>query len=626
MSSVEVQSLRLALVGTPNCGKTSLFNALTGSRQKVANYPGVTVERKTGSFATPAGRTVTLVDLPGTYSLRGRSPDEDITRDIVLGRFPDEAAPDLVLCVADSTNLRLTFRLLLELKQTRRPLLLVLNMFDIAARRGVQVDLERLSAELGVPVVTSVAVRKGGTEALLQRTDELAAQHVVAEVENNWKPMTVAELRALQREADRIIAACISLPARPETLTSRIDQVVLHPVAGLIVLVLILFLMFQAVFSWAQPVMELLSDSFAALGLLVHDNLPDGLLQSFLQNGVISGVGSVVVFLPQIVLIFLFILLLEDFGYMARAAFLMDRIMGGAGLHGRAFIPLLSSFACAIPGIMATRVIDNRRDRLTTILIAPLMTCSARIPVYTLIISAFVPAKQIWGWISLQGLVMFGLYAAGILSALAVSLVVKLMMWRDYEPAPFMLELPDYKLPRLRSVVIGVYTRAKMFLQRAGTTIFSMMVLIWFLASFPRPPAGATEPDINYSLASMIGHAIEPLLAPLGFNWQIAVALIPGMAAREVAIAALGTVYAIEGGKEAAEQIGQVLASKWSLATALSILAWYIFAPQCASTLAVIRRETGSWRWVAVSFTYMMTLAYFASFATYQIARGLGAG
>ena len=625
-SVVELQSLRLALVGTPNCGKTSLFNALTGSRQRVANYPGVTVERKSGTFTTPAGRNVTLIDLPGTYSLRGRSPDEDITRDMVLGRFPNEAPPDLVLCVADSTNLRLTFRLLLELKQTRRPLLLVLNMFDIATRRGVQVDLERLSAELGVPVVTSIAVRKGGTEALLQRTDELVAQHVSAEVENNWKPMTVAELRALQREADRIIAACISLPARPETLTSRIDQVVLHPVAGLLVLVLILFLMFQAVFSWAQPVMELFSDSFAALGQVVHDNLPDGLLQSFLQNGVISGVGSVVVFLPQIVLIFLFILLLEDFGYMARAAFLMDRIMGGAGLHGRAFIPLLSSFACAIPGIMATRVIDNRRDRLTTILIAPLMTCSARIPVYTLIISAFVPAKQIWGWVSLQGLVMFGLYAAGILSALAVSLVIKLTMWRDYEPAPFMLELPDYKLPRLRSVALGVYTRAKMFLQRAGTTIFSMMVLIWFLASFPRPPAGATEPDINYSLASMIGHALEPLLAPLGFNWQIAVALIPGMAAREVAIAALGTVYAIEGGKEAAEQIGQVLASKWSLATALSILAWYIFAPQCASTLAVIRRETGSWRWVAVSFTYMMTLAYFASMATYQIARSLGAG
>ncbi|MEA2869748.1 MAG: ferrous iron transport protein [Bradyrhizobium sp.] len=618
--------MHLALVGTPNSGKTSLFNALTGSRQKVANYPGVTVERKEGSFVTPLGRQVSLVDLPGTYSLRGRSPDEEITRDVVLGRTPGEAVPDLVLCVADSTNLRLTIRLVLELKNTGRPLMLVLNMFDIATRRGVTVDVARLSEALGVPVVTSIAVRKGGTADLLRRTDEIAAQAPAPLQQNLWQPLTVAGLRATQREADRIIAATISLPARPDTWTARIDAVVLHPVAGLAILALILFVMFQAVFAWAQPLMDLLSSAFTALGQLVHDTLPEGLLQSFLQNGVISGVGSVIVFLPQIIIIFLFILLLEDFGYMARAAFLMDRIMGGAGLHGRAFIPLLSSFACAIPGIMATRVIDNRRDRLTTILIAPLMTCSARIPVYTLIISAFIPAKQIWGWVNLQGLVMFGLYAAGIASALGVSFVIKFFMLRDYAPAPFMLELPDYKMPRARSVAIGIYTRAKMFLQRAGTTIFSMMVLIWFLASFPLPPAGAQDPAINYSFAAMIGRAIEPLLAPIGFNWQIAVALIPGMAAREVAVAALGTVYAIEGGKEAAEQIGQVLATKWSLAMALSLLAWYIFAPQCASTLAVIRRETGSWKWMAITFAYMLALAYIASLATYNIAYALGAG
>jgi ferrous iron transport protein B len=384
--------------------------------------------------------------------------------------------------------------------------------------------------------------------------------------------------------------------------------------------------MFQAVFSWAQPAMDLLSNSFMLLGQFVHDELPDGLLQSFLQNGVISGVGSVVVFLPQILILFLFILLLEDFGYMARAAFLMDRIMGGAGLHGRAFIPLLSSFACAIPGIMAARVIDNRRDRLTTILIAPLMTCSARIPVYTLIISAFIPQRDVLGGVNLQGLVMFGLYAAGIFSALAVSFVAKVVMWRDYEPSPFMMELPDYKLPRFKSIALGLYMRAKMFLHRAGTTIFSMMVLIWFLASFPLPPAGAEGPAINYSIAAMIGHAIQPLLAPLGFNWQIAVALIPGMAAREVAVAALGTVYAIEGGKEAADQIGHVLAANWSVATALSLLVWYIFAPQCASTLAVIRRETGSWKWMAVTFAYMLALAYLGSLITYTVARALGAG
>ncbi|MBR0960340.1 ferrous iron transporter B [Bradyrhizobium japonicum] len=623
---MELPLLHLALVGTPNSGKTSLFNALTGSRQKVANYPGVTVERKEGFFVTPVGRQVSVVDLPGTYSLRGRSPDEEITRDFVLGKATGETVPDLVLCVADSTNLRLTIRLLLELKRTGRPMILVLNMFDIANRRGITVDVERLAKELGVPVVTSIAVRKGGTADLLALTDEISAKLAAGPQKNSWRALSVSELRATQREADRIIADCVSLPASPDTWTARIDAIVLHPVGGLIVLALILFVMFQAVFAWAQPLMELLNSGFDALGELVHNTLPAGLLQSFLQNGVISGVGSVIVFLPQIIIIFLFILLLEDFGYMARAAFLMDRIMGGAGLHGRAFIPLLSSFACAIPGIMATRVIDNKRDRLTTILIAPLMTCSARIPVYTLIISAFIPARDVWGFINLQGLVMFGLYATGIVSALAVSFLIKFFMLRDFAPAPFMLELPDYKMPRLKSIAIGVYTRAKMFLHRAGTTIFSMMVLIWFLASFPQPPAGATEPAIDFSLAAIIGKALEPLLAPVGFNWQIAVALIPGMAAREVAVAALGTVYAIEGGKEAAEQIGQVLATKWSLATALSMLAWYIFAPQCASTLAVIRRETGSWTWMGVTFTYMLVLAYAASFVTYNVAVALGAG
>ena len=617
-------SLNLTLVGTPNSGKTALFNALTGSRQRAANYPGVTVERKSGAFVTPAGRNVAIVDLPGTYSLRGRSPDEQITREVVLGGLRDETVPDCIVCVADATNLRLSFRLVLELKRVGRPMLLVLNMIDLARHRGIAIDLDRLSSELGIPVTTAVSVRKGGTADLLNHLDAFTPRR--SSTPGSWQPLSAQELRALQREADRIIAAAVTPPARPDTLTAKIDAVVLQPVAGLLILLAILFVMFQAVFSWAQPIMEMLSDGFAALGQLVHATLPDGLLQSFLQNGVISGVGSVVVFLPQIAILFLFILLLEDFGYMARAAFLMDRIMGGAGLHGRAFIPLLSSFACAIPGIMSARVIDNRRDRLTTILIAPLMTCSARIPVYTLIISAFVPQREVFGLINLQGLVMFGLYAAGIASALGISFVAKFLMGRDYEPSPFMMELPDYKLPRAKSIALGVYMRAKAFLYRAGTTIFSMMVLIWFLASFPQPPAGAEGPAINYSLAAMIGHAIEPALAPLGFNWQIAVALIPGMAAREVAVAALGTVYAIEGGKEAADRIGEVLANNWSVATAISLLVWYIFAPQCASTLAVIRRETGSWKWMAVTFGYMLALAYVGSFLAYNIARAFGAG
>ncbi len=546
--------MHLALVGTPNSGKTALFNALTGSRQKVANYPGVTVERKEGSFVTPSGRQVSVVDLPGTYSLRGRSPDEEITRDVVLGRTKGEAMPDLVLCVADSTNLRLTIRLVLELKSTGRPLALVLNMFDIATRRGVTVDVPRLSEALGVPVVTSIAVRKGGTADLLRLTDEIAGASATPHRQNLWEPLTVSQLRATQREADRIIAATVSLPARPDTWTARIDAVVLHPVAGLAILMLLLFVMFQAVFAWAQPLMELLSSAFEALGQFVHDTLPAGLLQSFLQNGVISGVGSVIVFLPQIIIIFLFILLLEDFGYMARAAFLMDRIMGGAGLHGRAFIPLLSSFACAIPGIMATRVIDNRRDRLTTILIAPLMTCSARIPVYTLIISAFIPAKMIWGWVNLQGLVMFGLYAAGIVSALGdvvpdQILHVARLRAGAVHAGTARLQDAAAEEHRDRHLHAREYVPAA---RRHHDLLDDGADLVSGVVPGSRLPA-PTEPAINYSLAAMIGKAIAPLLSPLGFNWQIAVALIPGMAAREVAVAALGTVYAIEGGKEAAD-------------------------------------------------------------------------
>ena len=622
----QARAVHFALIGTPNSGKTALFNALTGSRQKVANYPGVTVERKSGEFSTPGGQRVNLVDLPGTYSLRARSPDEEVTRDVVLGRFANETSPDLLLCVADSTNLRLALRLVLELKRLGRPLLLVLNMIDIAKHRGITIDLERLSAELGVPVITAAAVRRGGTDELMRRLDDLAQSAAPVVSERGWMAPSASELRTAQREADRIIALTVTKPAAPDTLTTRFDKVLLHPVAGLLILLGILFIMFQAVFTWAKPAMDLIQAGFDGLGGLAQAFLPAGLLQSFIVNGVISGVGSVLVFLPQILILFLFILLLEDLGYMARAAFLMDRIMGGAGLHGRAFIPLLSSFACAIPGIMATRVIDNPRDRLTTILVAPLMTCSARIPVYTLIIAAFIPDRTVWGFASLQGLVMFGLYAAGIVSALGVSAAAKFLFWRERATPPFMLELPDYKLPRPRSVAMGLYMRARMFLQRAGTTIFSMMVLIWFLASFPRPPAGATGPAIEYSLAAWLGHLIEPLLAPIGFNWQISVALIPGMAAREVAVAALGTVYAIEGGKEASAQIGQALAQHWTLAMALSLLVWYIFAPQCASTLAVIKRETGSWRWMAVTFGYMLSLAYIASFITYQIAVALGAG
>jgi ferrous iron transport protein B len=617
---------RVALVGNPNSGKTALFNALTGSRQKVANYPGVTVERKEGVFVTPAGLTVRLIDLPGTYSLRARSLDEIVTRDMVLGKLAGEDAPRLLVCVADSTNLRLALRLALELKRVGRPMILALNMFDIARHRGFEIDLDRLSAELGIPVVSSVAVRRGGTRDLLAQIDEVISERGLPSTEGTWSEPNAAELRTAQRRADRILDAAVRMPGRPDGFTRRVDHVVLHPVLGLVILLAILFLMFQAVFAWAQAPMDLIKSGFDGLGAWAGIVLPKGWLLSFVRDGVISGLGSVLVFLPQILTLFFFILLLEDFGYMARAAFLMDRIMGGAGLHGRAFIPLLSSFACAIPGIMATRVIASRRGRLVTILVAPLMTCSARIPVYTLIIAAFVPARTVLGWFSLQGLVMFGLYAAGIAGALGMSWVFNRLLWRRDPSDPFMLELPDYKRPVLKNLALGLLQRGQIFLHRAGTTIFAMMVVIWFLCSVPPAPADATLPAINYSLAARIGQAMEPVLRPVGFNWQIDVALVPGMAAREVAVAALGTVYAIEGAGDNSDELGRTLTAHWSLATALALLAWYVFAPQCAATLGVVRRESNSWKWTLFLFSYMLVLAYLAAFVTYQTAVWLGAG
>lgn len=614
---------RIALVGNPNCGKTALFNALTGSRQKVGNYPGVTVERKEGAFVTPGGHRVNVLDLPGTYSLRAHSPDEAVTRDVVLGRLDGEAAPDLLVCVADATNLRLVLRLVLELKQVGRPVLLALNMFDIARHRGIAIDTEMLSRALEVPVVTAVAVRRGGTANLLDRIDRMADGELPPATAATWREPTRSEIGAAHREVERILGACVRPPDRPDTWTARIDRVLLHPVAGIAILLAVLFLIFQAVFAWAGPATDLIRDGFDALAALLAATLPDGMLRSLLTDGLISGIGSVLVFLPQIMILFFFIILLEDLGYMPRAAFLMDRVMGYAGLHGRAFIPLLSSFACAIPGIMATRVIDGRRDRLTTILMAPLMTCSARIPVYTLLISAFVPRQQVAGIVNLQGLVMFGLYAAGIVSAFAVAFVLRRLVWRGASDH-FIMELPAYKLPDPKNVLLGVLQRARLFLRRAGTIILSMILLIWFLSSVPGAPEGATEPAIHYSFAGMIGHALQPLLAPVGFTWEIVVVLIAGLAAREVAVAGLGTVYAVAGGPEATGALADTLAANWSLGTALALLAWYVYAPQCVATLAVIRRETNSWRWPVVQFVYMFTLAYAAAFVTYRIASAFG--
>ena len=623
MSEVMARELRVALAGNPNCGKTALFNALTGSHQKVANYPGVTVERKEGGFTTPAGRQVVAIDLPGTYGLRGRSPDEVVTRDAILGKLEGEIRPDLLICVADATNLRLSLRLVFELKNCGIPILLALNMYDIAEYRGIKIDAEGMSREIGIPVVTTVAISNDGTAALLQKVDELAAlkQTVQPAV---WREQSAEDVRASHHAAEQIIGRFVKASAAADDWTRRIDNVLLHPVAGIVILLAVLFLIFQAVFSWAAPFMDLIKAGFDAIAVLIRSSLPEGMLSSLLADGIVAGVGAVVVFLPQIMILFFFIILLEDFGYMARAAFLMDRVIGGVGLHGRSFIPLLSSFACAIPGIMATRVIENRRQRLATIMIAPLMTCSARIPVYTLIIAAFVPDRSVGGFINLQGLVMFGLYAAGIISAFAVAFVFRHFVWKG-KSEPFIMELPGYKRPRVQSVLMGVLQRAFVFLRRAGTIILAMMILIWFLSTVPGAPEGASGPAINYSFAGIIGHALQPILAPIGFNWQIAIALIPGLAAREVAVGALATVYAVAGqGDAAREALGATIGGQWSLATALALLAWYVFAPQCASTLAVVKRETASWKWPVVMFIYMMALAYIAAFIVFQTARVMG--
>lgn len=624
-----LRTARIALVGPPNSGKTTLFNTLTGSRQKTANYPGVTVERKSGLLKTPSGHPLEVLDLPGSYSLRARSPDEAITRDVVLGRQAQETLPDALVCVTDATNLGQHLRLLLELRQLGRPLILALNMMDIAQKRGCQISIEALSRQLGIPVVMTVAMRKSGVQDLLGQIDALLNQAPAGNgftALSDWVEPSPDAIRAYHREVERLLREAVVREGTPEHFTRQLDRVLLHPVAGPLILLTLLFLMFQAVFSWAETPMDWIDGGIASLQQWLSAHMQDSLLKSLMVDGIIAGVGGVVIFLPQILILFLFILLLEDSGYMTRAAFLMDRLMSAVGLNGRAFIPLLSSFACAIPGIMAARTIAHPLDRLVTILIAPLMTCSARLPVYVLLIAAFVPATTVWGGIGLQGLVMFGLYATGIVGALVVAGVLRLTLLRG-ESQPLLMELPHYKWPNPANVLLGLWERAKIFMRRIGTVILSVLVLLWFLSTFPAPPDGATEPAIYYSFAGQIGHALEPLLAPIGFNWQIAVALVPGLAAREVAVAALGTVYALSGDEGAVtEALTATLAQNWTLATALALLAWYVFAPQCLATLAAVRRETNSWQWAAFMFAYLMTLAYIAAFVTYRVALALGGG
>ncbi len=605
--------VRLALVGAPNSGKTTLFNGLTGGLAKTANYAGVTVETRMGRLETPGGVLVDLVDLPGIYGLEARSTDERIACDAILGRLEGQAAPDALIVVADAASLRTHLHTLLQMKALGRPVIVALNMIDLAERDGVRIDAEALSRALGVPVIPTRATRKAGREALLQALDDLVGG--LSDPAPRLDPPET-DLKALQREARKIAAETVTEPPM-NAVTRQADAILLHPVSGPIVLAGVLFLVFQSVFAWSAPLMDGIEAAFASLQGLVEPMISNGMARSFIIDGVINGVGSVVVFLPQILILFAFILALEASGYMARAAFLMDELMLRVGLNGRAFIPLLSSFACAIPGIMAARTIENERDRLTTIMVAPLMTCSARLPVYTLLIGVFIP-RQAVGPFNLQGLVLAGLYAVGVFSAVAVAFVLKRTATRG-APQALIMELPTYKLPVLRDFVLGLIQKAGAFLYRAGTIIFASTIALWVLAYFPNGGAG-----LEGSYAGFIGRAIQPVFAPIGFNLEMVVALIPGMAAREAAVSSLGVIYALGPVDETSQALQTALVGAWTLPMALSFIAWYVYAPQCFATLATVRRETNSWGWTGFMFAYLVALAYLASLITYWTAVSFG--
>ncbi len=609
-----------ALVGNPNAGKSALFNALTGARQKIANYPGVTVERKAGRLVLPSGEAVELTDLPGSYGLNPTSPDEEVTRKVILGEFPGEAAPDVLVVVLDASNLEQHLVFALEVIELGRPVVVALNMVDLAERDGLTIDPAALASALSVPVIPTVAVRRKGLRELALAIAEAETRTVATRRGHEFAPERRLTARAIAQ------GAIVSETAQ-HRLHARLDTVLLHPWAGPLILFALLFVVFQAVFAGATPFADALEAGVGWLGDGVRAVLPKGLFRDLITEGVLAGVGSVVVFLPQIVILFFFILVMEATGYMARAAFLMDRMMAGVGLSGRSFIPLLSSFACAIPGIMATRSIADPRDRLTTILIAPLMTCSARLPVYAVIIAAFIPARSIgpkgMEIIGLQGLVLLALYVMGIVGAMAVALVLRSSVTKG-NASGFIMELPKYQLPGFKDLALGLYQRAWIFLRRAGTIIFMVSVVLWLLLSFPRALPG--ESQIDASIAGKIANGLAVVVKPIGFNRDMALALIPAMAAREVAVSSLATTYAVDASDEEQEalKLGEQLKAHWTLPMALAFLAWFVFAPQCLSTIAVARRETNGWKWPGFMLAYLFGLAYIFAGITYWSAVALG--
>lgn len=599
-------SLRIALVGNPNSGKTALFNRLTGARQKVANYAGVTVDYKEGALTTPNGRRVCILDLPGTYSADATSNDEAITLAILHGQHHREPCPESIIFVMDATNLRLHLRLLLDIRKLGLPIIVALNMADQAKRLGIRINVPALSKRLGMPVIETIAVHRNGASNLVQQLDHIPAAQAVSK-----------DACDIHAEVRAIIADSVSHPPSSHSLDDRIDRWVLHPILGMLLLALVMFITFQAVYALGKPITEAIAHTMQWIGETITAPFSPGPLTSLIQEGIFGGLGTLLGFLPQILILFFFILVLENSGYLPRAAFLLDRCMLAVGLSGRAFIPLLSSFACAIPSIVSTRSIPDHRDRIITILIAPLMTCSARLPVYALLIGAFIPDQKMMGVFNVQGIVLFTLYTGGIIAAMAVAYLGKCLRRPQHDTA-LLMELPSYRLPHWPDIALGLWEKAWLFIKRLTGVMLALTIVMWFICRFPQAPIDASHPAIEYSLAGMLGLGLEPLFSPLGFDWKITLALIAAFAAREAAVTTLAIVYSVAAGHE--ELLGNMLASEASIATALALMVWFAFAPQCMSTLAIIKRETASWKMVCLSFSYMFILAYAAALATYKLA------
>jgi len=664
-------SERVALVGSPNSGKSSLFNRLTGLRQKVANYPGVTVEKTVGDCVLPSGRRIELLDLPGTYSMAPRSPDEQIVRDVLEGRRESTDGADLVVAVVDATNLERQLYLALQILSTGRPAILVLNLIDAAEAEGIAIDVPALTRRLGVPVLAVSAKTGRGVDRLREAMDAPRGNgHGNGAANGGMADGTPAPpIAALladpndpargYKDVEAIVREVVRRRPKPNPLRIRIDHVLTHRVLGPAIFLLLMATVFQSIYAWATPAMDVIDAGFTALSGGVRAALPPGPLQSLIADGMIAGAGTVASFLPQLVILFFFLALLEDSGYMARAAFIMDRVMGAVGLPGRAFLPLLSSFACAIPGIMATRTIESRNDRLTTILIAPFMSCSARLPVYALLIGAFIPDKHLLGFVGLRGLTLLALYLFGIAAALAVAWVLKRTVLRGRRPL-YVMELPPYRVPTWRSVLLTIRNRCVLFLKRAGTVIVAVSIVLWFLATYPSghpetraleaqaraaAAAGATTEAarlgdaaagaaLRHSFAGMLGHVIEPAIRPLGFDWKIGIGLISSFAAREVMVSTMATIYNLESrGNEASASLRRILPGVTDPRTglpvytplvAVSLMVFFALACQCMSTVAVVRRETNSWRWPIFMLVLMNVMAWGASFLVYQGGRMLG--